>query len=1259
VQEPLTVLGGRYQVGASLGSGGFGEVFSGIDLRTRERVALKHLVRLEPYALVLFKREFRLLSDCVHPNLVKYHELITHGEQWWLVMEYVDGVDLQSFVRDESFSGESGSTRTVLAQLPDTSIATATVQNFLTSRQAVSTPIALTPSQVQKLRKTLPQLQEGMAYLHARGLIHRDLKPANIMVDRTGRVVVLDFGLAGRSDQPNATTEIVGTLRYMSPEHAQGQQATAASDWYSLGVILYMLLTGVPPYVGSATEMIKAKSQRLPPDPRLAGPALPADLCERCLALLQPDPAHRPRFLVGAPTSPKSANSVSSATLPFVGRLQEIGALREHAARISSSTQGCLVLVHGASGIGKSALIQEYLAAFRCQPGAVALEGRCYEREAVPFKALDGVVDALAEHLAAQPPLVIARLLPRYAPQLAHLFPVLTSIPGIQAAKAQATTLEPSEARRRGLLALRELLVRLGESRPLVVVIDDLQWSDDDSLTAMGAVFGVPDPPPLMVIGSCRTDHAAGGLEHIKASLGHAGVPLIELAVGPLSEDSCDQLARAALAEGGLDGPEPVLTGIRNAAHGHPLLLLELSRTGLSEGSQPPTVSGLLAGRLKKLPDAALGLLGCLAVAGRPRPLLMLRRTVRIEQGTFDAMALLRSERLVRTRAMADDEEVSLFHDQVADAVLNALSPDTTRDWHSRLLIELKAAKEPELEAEALHRHAFASGDMATAGHWALVAAGRATASLAFERAVELYRIAFTIADRGSEVRMRLADVLAAAGRGPEAAHEYRRAGDAMQGAAARHALCRAAGQYLRSGQMREGLETAHAALAVVGERMGSTPRAMWTITVGRWMHPPWKEPLNPSPAEVEPALLERMDALWEIAHGLGGIDTIRAAAMHARHLQLALRSGDITRSSKGLAWEAILTFALGGRKQLANGWQLVERSAGLALRCNQEHLRAWSQAAAGYGHWCEGRFGEAIDASIAAAASYREEGHDVAWELGSVMAWCLAPALAAQGSLTALKSLCEEVELEFERLGDRYTLTTMRTVAKPLLHFAAGKPELARAETSAAIDAWSREHWHLQHLFAAFAHCRADLYGGDCQTALSALAVIRKRMASSFQNKLQIKRVFEIHLQTCALAMAAHQPGGARKHIARLRGEGRRLAAEGLSWATAHAQAAEAAALSAEGRAAEAVACYVRAADAYQSLGMQLHHLAARRRAAEVGYLREPSPERVAALTAAEGQLLAFGVVEPARLVAMLVPGAAPVLIAAAAPATLAAAGA
>jgi len=1256
VQDALTVLAGRYQVGTSLGSGGFGEVFSGLDLRTNERVALKHLLRLEPYALVLFKREFRLLCDCVHPNLVKYHELINHGEQWWLVMEYVDGVDLQSHVRDDSFSGEAGSTKTVISQIPDTTLVTAAVQNFLTSRQSAATPIALTPAQVHKLRQTLPQLQEGMAYLHARGLIHRDLKPANIMVDRSGRVVVLDFGLAGRSDQPNAPTEIVGTLRYMSPEHAQGQQATAASDWYSLGVILYMMLTGVPPYVGSASEMIKAKSQRLPTDPRLAGPALPADLCERCLALLHPDPALRPKALVAAPDGTRSASSV---TLPFVGRMAELTALRGHAARITTSTQGCLVLVHGASGIGKSALIQEYLADFRCKPGAVVLEGRCYEREAVPFKALDGVVDALAEHLAAQPPQMITRLLPRYAPQLAHLFPVLTSIPGIQAAKAQAAPLEPSEARRRGLLALRELLVRLGESRPLVVVIDDLQWSDDDSLAAMGAVFGVPDPPPLMVIGSCRTDHAAGGLEHIKATLGHAGVPLIELAVGPLAEDSCDVLARAALAEIGHEGSEQVLTGIRNAAHGHPLLLLELSRTGLSAGSQAPTVSGLLAGRLKNLPDAALGLLGCLAVAGRPRPLLMLRRTVRLEQGTFDAMALLRSERLVRTRAMADDEEVSLFHDQVADAVLNALTPDTTRDWHSRLLIELKSAREPELEAEALHRHAFASGDTSAAGHWALIAAGRATASLAFERAVELYRIAFTIADRGCEVRMRLADVLAAAGRGPEAAHEYRLAGDAMQGAAARHALCRAAGQYLRSGQMREGLETAHAALAVVGEKMGSTPRAMWTLTVGRWMHPPWKEPLNPNPSLVEPATVERMDALWEIAHGLGGIDTIRAAAMHARHLQLALRSGDITRSSKGLAWEAILTFALGGTKQLANGWQLVERSAGMALRLNQEHLRAWSQAAAGYGHWCEGRFTEAIDASIAAAASYREEGHDVAWELGSVMAWCLAPALAAQGNLTALKNLCAEVELEFERLGDRYTLTTMRTVAKPLLHFAAGKPELARAETSAAIDAWSREHWHLQHLFAAFAHCRADLYGGDAQTALTSLVTIRKRMATSFQNKLQIKRVFEIHLHTCALAMAAHHTGSPRKLIAKLRSEGRRLAAEGLTWASAHAQAAEAAAFSAEGRTAEAVAGYVRAADAYQALGMQLHHLAARRRAAEVGFQREPSPERVAALQAAEQQLLDVGVAEPARLVAMLVPGAAPVLIGTAVSPELSAAGA
>jgi hypothetical protein len=1238
VDQP-TLLGDRYDLGSRIGAGGFGEVFDAIDRTTGERVAVKRLLRLDAMGLLLFKREFRLLADCIHANLVGYRELLSRGDDWWLVMDFVDGVDLRTWVRGRR-------------QSPEPSTHTLQGAGFATERTRLMEPTSSPPTaaaavapaspiaahQVERLRAALPQLEAALSYLHRRSLVHRDLKPANILVRPDGRLVVLDFGLALRHEDGVRPREIVGTARYMSPEQLAGEAVSPASDWYSVGVMIYALLTGLPPHEGDPSAALAAK-RRGALDPRELAAEAPADLSELCVRLLDPDPARRPQGVAAAAPPPQAATA-----LPFVGRGSELARLRTAADRVAASAQGMLLLLHGPSGMGKTALAQEFLAQFRTRPGALALQSRLYERESLPFKALDGAVDALVEHLAALPAGTATRLFPRYAPHLAHLFPALERVPGMGGARRRAAQPEPHEALRRGLLALRELLVRIGEARPLTLLIDDIQWSDDDSLAALGQVLSEPDPPPLLVIACCRSGERDDDerLAAIRATLARAGVPMQEMALGPLGAAEAEALASAALAERRAPEQPPAgtrtLVGLRAISAGHPLLLLELARAASGrDAAEPPSVAELLDARIAALAEPARALLAATAVAGRPRPLGLLARAAQVGPGAGEALAPLRAERLVRTRHGRDDDELAPFHDQVADAALRATPPEAQRELHRRFAETLAAAPDPTAEAESLYRHSLGAGETAAAKRWAEAAAERAAQGLAFERAAELYRAALDLRSgddalaRGS-LRLRLADALANAGHGPAAARAYREASAELGGADARYALRRAAGQFLRSGHMDDGIEAARAALAAVGERWRETATGALIALQARTLWSWWRRelPRAATPAAIAPERLERMDSLWEIAHGLGGVDTIRAAELHARHLALALRAGDTERAAKGLAWEAILAFALGGPGQLARGWRLVERSAALALRCGEPHARAWSQAAAGYGHWCEGRLPQAIACSAEAEAGYRE-CHDVSWELGSVLAWCWTPALAAQGDLPALRRLCATTERECERTGDLYTLVTLRTNAKPLLHLADGDPALACAEAEAALSRWSRRAWHLQHLFAAFTRAKAALYRGAPREALTELDEARARMRETIQHRLQIKRIFERHLRALAL-IALGDPSS----LVAAESETRALERERLSWSTAHAHAAAAALAATRRDLADSARRYRLAAAAYEALGMRLHAAGAHLRRAQVD-------RDAAALSAADADLRALGIADPIRFTATVVPGHAP----------------
>ena len=402
LEAGTTLASGRLAVLRPIGEGGMGVVYEAFDSERKARVALKTLSRLDGGGVYRLKNEFRALTDVTHPNLVRLHELFTEGEAWFFTLELIDGEHFDHWVRPEGTLDEA------------------------------------------RLRAAWPQLVAAVTAIHGARKLHRDLKPNNVLVTPEGRVVVLDFGLAGETEPGGAGQTLVddsvsGTPAYMSPEQAAGRPATAASDLYALGVMLFEALTGTLPFSGRVGEMFAAKQRDDAPDARERGENVPEDFAALCTRLLARRPSERPERATlehGGGNEPAATPEVSNAaraalsvsTAPELrGRETELGKLRE-AFRATLAGTPVVMFVSGESGMGKTALVEAFLAELGAQGQAVVLASRCYEREHVPFKGFDVLVDELSRHMRKLAPQESAALLPREAFALARLFPVLNRV---------------------------------------------------------------------------------------------------------------------------------------------------------------------------------------------------------------------------------------------------------------------------------------------------------------------------------------------------------------------------------------------------------------------------------------------------------------------------------------------------------------------------------------------------------------------------------------------------------------------------------------------------------------------------------------------------------------------------------------------------------------------------------------------------------------------------------------------------------------
>jgi eukaryotic-like serine/threonine-protein kinase len=985
----------RYETLRTLGQGGAGTVYLVRDRETGGLLALKKLLRFDPKSVLRLKREFRSIADMHHRNLVELYDLGASADGWFLTMEYVDGTDLLTHLHGSVDSAE---------------------HLHATRDLKLSSLRERSPADLGAVTSAFHQLASGIQALHRAGMLHRDLKPSNVMV-ANGRVVVLDFGLVRELDPASAHLTqdgtITGTPAYMAPEQAAGAALGEATDWYAFGVMLYQALCGELPVDGqSAFEILTRKTTTDPLPIEHVVSNLPRELVQLCNRLVARNPELRPsgdevirvlsgftdqapsgtaRFSLDGTQITQTANHTKSS--PLVGRKSELDQL---ARALGDSRDGVCVLAHvrGASGSGKTTLVQQFLTGVEESPAQLVtsepliLRSRCNEREAMPYKALDGIVDSLVQYLLDLHDFDLGRLLPAEITDLAQLFPALQRLPSVRRlVESSRPRGEAVEVRIRGERALRELLANAAAKRPLVLWFDDLQWGDLDSTNILKSWPEQLASSPILLIYSYRREEMATS-PCLRELLGPAQRPRTRQTVEPIVDlsglppQAVRELCERRLGSVALEHPE-LVRRIADESQGNPFLVSQLAalvQAKLARGDQnfdELSIEQLVDQATNLLAPEATRTLNVLAIAGRPLSPKTALRAAGVHTESRALLHSMRGLRLIRSRDTGDSQLLEVYHDRVREGVLASIDRAENQRTHAALLEAL--IQTPDADPGWLHALALGASQPSAALRYGAIAAERAETALAFERAIELYRSCISLSEPSTpehkRLTRRLADCLSRAGHGVSAAEAYLEAAKDQDPDTAVRCKRLAASHFMRSGDFERGDRIVRDVLEAFKIRVPESEAALFAA-IG------WERAALAVRGLDFKLSTEPVDAMTSATIELYGtlaleyqvFDPVRTAWFQARLLRMALATGEPYRIARALCAAAIVTCVNGSPRAARETERILARASELERTLNKPALRAAVLSTRALTAYMLGRPRDIIEPAYEAEQLYRAE---------------------------------------------------------------------------------------------------------------------------------------------------------------------------------------------------------------------------------------------------------------------------------------------
>lgn len=827
---PTAFADGRYQLLSLLGEGSKKWVYLARDTRLNREVALALFKPNESAsdALLRVQREARalaLLGD--HPHIVTLYDLGEEHGQPYFISQYMAGGTLQEQLRRSE-----------------------------NHRLSLEDALQLTD-----------QLCQALAYAHQHGILHRDLKPSNVWFTEGGVAKLGDFGLAASLDHSRFTLEgvLIGTAAYLPPEQLQGHKAEVRSDLYSLGAMLYEMLTGRPPFVGDTLMSLIVQHLNSPPvAPSHYNPTIPSALDTLILQLLAKTPEERPESAVAVqalvrPLSEPTAPIVSSAPpLPvhvldrlatdiFVGREREMDELRANLEEVLMG-RGRMVTMLGEPGIGKTRLATE-LATFAKLRGARVLVGRCHEdKGAPPYWPWVQIIRSFLKDYSAD---LLRTAMGIGAGDIAQVIP---EVRDYWLDLPTPPSLAPEQARFRFFDSVTTFLKNVAQTQPLVLLFDDLQWADSSSLLLLQFVAQEIGAARVLLLVTCREVEAERQpplTQTLSVLARTPGGPMLHL--HELSEKDVTRFIE--LTSGQTPTPE-VAAAVFRETEGHPFFMMEVVRLLTTEARLstmsrlPQGVRSVIAQRLEHLSKECRWILTIAAVIGREFSLSVLARVNTLftlrqiqdeRQGTSMDDAAVQAESchfsrdgLVEERALLVllDEALaarlitlvphrigyySFSHALIRDTLYEELTTHQRFNAHRAIGEAFEALAEAHQESflTELAHHFFQAapgGAVEKAMTYAQRAAERATATLAYEEAAVHYEHALQLLPmKGIDERVR-SEFLLALG------EAQRRTGNIPQ---AKETFLRAV--HIARAQ-REWTQLARAALGFAG---------LWVTTIG------------------------------------------------------------------------------------------------------------------------------------------------------------------------------------------------------------------------------------------------------------------------------------------------------------------------------------------------------------------------------------------------------------------------------------------